>query len=57
MIGVARQMGQAVSSSSELEDFSLENGRRKFLTDDELRRGRSNNSISCHQQNIQNCQL
>lgn len=49
MVGLARQMGQAVSSSAVLEDLSLENGRRKFLTDDELRRGSSSNSISCHQ--------
>lgn len=42
-------MGQAESSSVELEDLSLENRRRKFFTDDELRRGRSNNNISCNQ--------
>jgi hypothetical protein len=37
-----------VVSSSELDDLSLEKGRRRFFTDDELRRGRSNNNISCH---------
>lgn len=47
MVGLAWQMGQVVSSPSELEDLFLENGRRKFLIDDELRRGRSNNNISC----------
>lgn len=48
MVGLARQMGQAVSSSAELEALSLENGLRRFLMDDELRRGRSNKSISCN---------
>lgn len=49
IVGLARQIGQALSSSAELEDFSLENGRRKFLTEEELRRGRSNSNISCHE--------
>lgn len=40
-------MGQTVSSRDEIEDLSFEKGRRKFLIDDELRRGRSNNNISC----------
>lgn len=40
-------MGHKASSPSESEDLSFENGRRSFLTDDELRRGRSNSSISC----------
>jgi len=45
---VARQMGHAVPSSDELDDLSFEKGRRRFFTDDELRRGRSNSNISCH---------
>jgi len=49
MVGVARQMGHAVPSSDELDDLSFEKGRRRFFTDDELRRGRSNSNISCHQ--------
>lgn len=49
MTGVAWQMGHAVLSSAELDDLSFEKGRRRFLIDDELRRGRSNNNISCHQ--------
>jgi hypothetical protein len=48
MIGVAWHMGHAVLSSPELDDLSLEKGRRRFFTDDEFRRGRSNNNISCH---------
>lgn len=39
-VGVAKQIGHWVSSPPELEDLSFENGRRKFLMDDELRRGR-----------------
>jgi len=42
-------MGHAEPSSAELNDLSLEKGRRRFFTDDELRRGRSNNNISCNQ--------
>lgn len=42
-------MGHAVPSSDELDDLSFEKGRRRFFTDDELRRGRSNSNISCHQ--------
>ena len=53
MVGVVWQMGHIVSSSAELGDLSLENGRRRFLTDDELRRGSSNSNISCHQNKIQ----
>lgn len=49
VVGLAWQIGQAESSSAEVEDLSLENGRRKFFTDDEFKRGRSSNSISCHQ--------
>lgn len=49
VVGLAWQIGQTESSSAEVEDLSLENGRRKFFTDDEFRRGRSNNNISCHQ--------
>ena len=46
-------MGQVESSSAELEDLSFENGRRKLFTDDELRRGRSNNNISWKKTNKQ----
>lgn len=49
VVGLAWQIGQAESSSADVEDLSLENGRRKFFTDDEFKRGRSNNNISCHQ--------
>jgi len=42
-------MGHAEPSSDELDDLSFEKGRRRFFTDDELRRGRSNSNISCHQ--------
>lgn len=48
-VGLAWQMGQVKSSSFELDDLSLENGRRRFFIEDEFRRGRSNNNISCHQ--------
>lgn len=46
-VGIAWQMGHKVSSVAEFEDLSFENGRRKFLMDDELSRGRSKSSISC----------
>jgi hypothetical protein len=47
MVGIAWQIGQVSSSTSELEDLSFENGPRNFLTDEELRRGRSSSNISC----------
>lgn len=47
MVGIARQTGQVPSSPVELEDLSFENELSKLLTDDELRRGSSNNNISC----------
>lgn len=50
VVGVAWQIGQVVSSSVELEDLSFENGQNIFLKVDELRRGRSNNNISCSQE-------
>jgi len=42
-------MGHVVPSSAELDDLSLEKGRRRFFTDDELRKGRSRNNISYNQ--------
>jgi len=47
IVGIAWQIGQVSSSTLELEDLSLENGLRNFLTDEELRRGRSSSNISC----------
>lgn len=47
MVGIERQTGQVPSSPVELEDLSFENELSKLLTDDELRRGSSNNNISC----------
>lgn len=47
MVGFAWQTGQTASSPEEPADFSFEKGRRNFLMEDELRRGRSNSNISC----------
>lgn len=47
MLGLVWQMGHKFSSPVELDDLSLENGRRKFFMDEELRSGRSNSNISC----------
>lgn len=47
VLGLFRHMGHISSSLEDPGVFSLENGRRSFFIEDDLRSGRSKSNISC----------